>query len=67
MQSVSKQRLGKHISAYRTVLCNAVTSSTIQTAFLVESMQSVCKRSEFRKVGAFESTRARMEHVLSEL
>jgi hypothetical protein len=33
MQYVCRQRLGKHISAYRTVLCNAVTSSTIQTFF----------------------------------
>jgi hypothetical protein len=48
MQSVSRQRLGKHISEYRTLLCNAVTSSTIQTMFSVGSVQSAFKRSEFR-------------------
>jgi hypothetical protein len=32
MQTDSRQRLDKHISAYRTVLCSAVTSSTMKTA-----------------------------------
>jgi hypothetical protein len=47
MQSISGQRLGKQISAYRIVLCNAVTS-TIRILFSVESVQSACRRSEFR-------------------
>jgi hypothetical protein len=49
MHSVSRQRLGKHISAYRTVLCNAVTSSTIRTVFSVGSVHSAYRRSEFRR------------------
>jgi hypothetical protein len=42
------QRIDKHISAYRIVLCNAVTSSTIPTVFYVGSVQSAYKRSKFR-------------------
>jgi hypothetical protein len=42
MQPISRQRLGKHM------LCNAVTSSTIQTVFSVGSVQSPYKRGEFR-------------------
>jgi hypothetical protein len=38
MKSVSRQWLDKHISAYRTVLCNAVTSSTIRTVHSIESV-----------------------------
>jgi hypothetical protein len=48
IQSVSRKLLGKHICPYRTVLCNAVTSSTIRTVFRVRYVQSVYKRSEFR-------------------
>jgi hypothetical protein len=48
MQSFSRQRLGKYMSTYRTVLCNTMTSSTIQTLFSVWSVQSAHKRSEFR-------------------
>jgi hypothetical protein len=44
MQSVSRQWLGKHISLYRTMLCNMVMSSTIQAVFSVGSVQ----RGEFR-------------------
>jgi hypothetical protein len=40
MQHVSKQRLGKHISAW------AVTSAIIETVFSVGSVQSAYKRSE---------------------
>jgi hypothetical protein len=40
MQSVSKQRLGKHNSAY------AVKSSTIETVFSVGSVQSAYKKSD---------------------
>jgi hypothetical protein len=47
MQPGSRQRLGKHISASRTVLCNAVTSPTIRTVFAVGSVQGVYKRSGF--------------------
>jgi hypothetical protein len=47
VQSVSRQRLGKHFSAFRTVPCNAVTSSTIRAVFSVESLQSAYT-SEFR-------------------
>jgi hypothetical protein len=43
MQSVSRQRLGKRISEYRTVLCNAVTSSTIEAVFSVGYVQSAYK------------------------
>jgi hypothetical protein len=49
MQPLSKQRLSKQISAYRTVLCNAVTSST-QTVFSMVPVQNAYKRSEFRAV-----------------
>jgi hypothetical protein len=38
MQSASRQRLSKHISAYRTVLCKAVMSLTIQTVFSMGSV-----------------------------
>jgi hypothetical protein len=48
MQSVSRQRVGKHISAYRTVLCNAVTSTIMQTVFSMVSVQSAYKRTEIR-------------------
>jgi hypothetical protein len=71
MQSVSRQRLGKHISADHTVLCNAVTSSTIHTVFSVGSVQSAYKRSEFRNKlvqGSCESVagRAQPEEVRCE-
>jgi hypothetical protein len=48
MQSVSRQRPGKHISAYRHVLCTAVTSSTILIVFSMWSMQSAYRRREFK-------------------
>jgi hypothetical protein len=48
MKSLSRQQLGELISAYRSVLCNAVTSSTIQNVFSVESVQSANKGNEFR-------------------
>jgi hypothetical protein len=35
IKSVSRQRFSKHYSAYRAVLCNAVTSSKIRTVFSV--------------------------------
>jgi hypothetical protein len=47
LRYVTRQRLCKHISAYRTMLCNAVTSSTIRTVFSMGSVQSAYKRSEF--------------------
>jgi hypothetical protein len=64
MKSVSRQRLGKHISAYRTVICNEVTSSIIKTVFSVESVQSAYKRSEFRSKlvqGSCESVAGRTQ------
>jgi hypothetical protein len=45
MQPVSKQRLGKHFRVSDRAL-KAVTSSTIETVFFVESVQSACKRRE---------------------
>jgi hypothetical protein len=48
MQSVSRQQLGKHISTYQAMLCNVVTSSTIQAVFSMGSVQSAYKISEFR-------------------
>jgi hypothetical protein len=47
-QIFARQRLGEQIFSYRTVLCNAVTSSTLRTVFSVESVQSAYKRTEFR-------------------
>jgi hypothetical protein len=56
MKSVSRQRLGEHISAYRSVLCNAATSSKIQTVFSVGSMQSAYERSEYKSSKLFQSS-----------
>jgi hypothetical protein len=63
MLSVSRQLLGKHISAYRTVLCNAVTSSMIETVFSVGSVQNAYKRNEFRS--KFNSGQLRVSHKTS--
>jgi hypothetical protein len=57
IKSCSRQQLGKHISAYPTVLCNAVTSSTIGTVLSVGSVQSDYKRREFRSKCSSEQLR----------
>jgi hypothetical protein len=65
MQFVSRQGFGKHISAYRTVLCNGVTSSTIETVFSVGSAHNACKGSEFRS--KFSSGQLRVSCKLEEI
>jgi hypothetical protein len=64
MQSISSQRLGKHISAYWSVIFNALTSSSLEMAFSMGSVQSAYKSSEF--TSKFSSGQLQVSRKLEE-